>query len=199
MLAAGEKRFLAVWFRRGTLKDVASLQVPNTCLKGVPVPTESKLPSRSKTRRVVAGSGVVERHRQRAMRLEVKISRQAMKVVLPTNQQIGPWQARAAHLLVLAEKQKATGRHNPSLADEAQTLLEVVEKHRRGLSDEMQTLPSDVAGSTRFDDTARALQSVAVVLERTLAMIQAGVEPGAAATKPAASLRTPADPADPAA
>jgi hypothetical protein len=131
------------------------------------------------------------------MRLEVKISRQAMKVVLPTNQQIGPWQARAAHLLALAEKLKATGRHNPGIADEAQTLLDIVETHRRELDRDVQELPSDVAGSTRLDDTARALQSVATVLERTLATVQPGKRPANAA-RPGGSRPRPADHEDPA-
>lgn len=160
--------------------------------------TDSVPPSRLKTTRAAeAPAAFDEQHRQRAMRLEVKITRQAMKVVLPTNQQIGPWQARAAHLLALAEKLKATGRHDPSIIDEAQALLEAVAAHRRELDQEVQELPPDVAGSTRFDDTARALQSVASVLERTLATAGPGKRPAAA--RPDGSRRTPADREAPAA
>lgn len=126
------------------------------------------------------------------MRVDVKISRQAMKVVLPTNQQIGPWQARAAHLLVIAEKLTAKGRCDQRIAEEAQALLDAVERHQQGLSATMENLPADVAGSTRLDDTVRALNSVASVLERTLAMM------GTQEDEPARgeSSPTPADRAD---
>ncbi len=113
-----------------------------------------------------------------------------MKVVLPTNQQIGPWQARAAHLLVIAEKLTATGRRDDRIAEEAQALLDAVETHRQGLSETMENLPADVAGSTRLDDTARALQSVAAVLERTLALMGAQED---ASARPGESSPTPAD------
>jgi len=108
------------------------------------------------------------------MRLDVKIARQAMNVVLPTNRQIGPWQTRAAHLQVLAEKLSADGRHDRRIAEEARRLLDAVELQTRKLSDKVEGLPAEVADSTRLDDTARALRSVAAVLERTLALMPPG-------------------------
>jgi hypothetical protein len=125
----------------------------------------------SKPLRVVAGSRDPEQ-RQRAMRVDIRISKQAMKVVLPTNQQIGPWQSRAAHILALAEKLRATGRHDPRLADEAEALLGSVNAHQAHLIDAIRNLPSEVAGSTRLQDTHRALCSVATVLENALKLLQ---------------------------
>lgn len=109
--------------------------------------------------------------RQRATRVDVRIAHKAMEVVLPTNQQIGPWQARAAHLLVVAEKLKSTGRHNPSIAEEVETLLDTVEAHQRGLTDKVRSLPSDIAMSTRLEDTSRALASIASVLGKARAIL----------------------------
>lgn len=108
------------------------------------------------------------------MRMDVKISQQAMTVVRPTNEQIGPWQARAAHLQVMAEKRAAKGRRDQRIADEAVALLAEVEMQRHRLSERVERLPDDVAGSTRLDDTARALQSVAQVLERVRDLMGAG-------------------------
>jgi hypothetical protein len=121
----------------------------------------------------------VEEQRQRAMRLDVQISQQAMKVVDPTNQEIGPWQRRAAWLLALAERLKASGGHDPRIAEEAKALLEAVETRREQLRSEISVLPADVAGSTRLEDTARALDSVAGVLGKTLGLLKPGRKPRA--------------------
>lgn len=110
--------------------------------------------------------------RQRAMRVDVRIAHEAMEVVLPTNQQIGPWQGRAAHLLALAEKLRATGRHNPSLAEEVESLLEAVETQRRNLTDKKRDLPDDIARSSRVEDTSRALDSIASVLSRARELLR---------------------------
>jgi hypothetical protein len=113
-----------------------------------------------------------DRSRQRAMRVDVRISQQAMKVVWPTNQEIGPWQRRAAWLLALAERLKASGGHDPSIAEEAETLLSVVEARREHLMSTVTSLPDDVAQSSRLEDTARALDSVAGVLAKALALMK---------------------------
>lgn len=112
-------------------------------------------------------------HRQRAMRVDVKISRQAMKVVLPTNQEIGPWQRRAAWLLALAERRHTAGGRDSNIAEEAAALLAEVEARRQHLESAVQSLPDDVAASTRLEDTARALDSVAAVLTKTLELCAA--------------------------
>ena len=114
------------------------------------------------------------------MRVDVRIAKQAMRVVSPTNQQIGPWQVKAAHLLAMAEKLRASGRSDPAVAAEAEALLSTVEWHRRGLAHEVKQLPADVAASTRLEDTVRALQSVANVLRRTLGVLNGrGTRPAA--------------------
>lgn len=109
-----------------------------------------------------------QRPRRRAKRLDVQITQQAMKVVTPTNQEIGPWQHQAARLLALAEKLRATGRRDPRIAEEAEALLRAVEERQRHLEDRIAALPEKVAESTRLQDTARALQSVAAVLVKAL-------------------------------
>lgn len=132
---------------------------------------------RSKVSRLDHPAAGNEDGRRRAMRVDVRIAKQAMRVVTPTNQQIGPWQARAAHLLAMAEKLRASGRNDPAVGAEAEALLKTVELHRRGLVDEVGQLPADVAASTRLEDTARALQSVSKVLRQTLAVLKRTREP----------------------
>ena len=117
-------------------------------------------------------SADTEQNRQRAMRVDVRISQQAMKVVLPTNQEIGPWQQRAAWLLALAERLKASGGHDPSIAEEAEALMSAVETRREHLMSAVRSLPDDVAQSSRLEDTARALDSVAGVLTKALGLMK---------------------------
>jgi hypothetical protein len=129
--------------------------------------------SSAETTELSAGTPV-EEQRQRAMRLDVQISQQAMKVVDPTNQEIGPWQRRAAWLLL-----RASGGHDPRIVEEAKVLLKAVETRQEQLRSEISALPADVAASTRLEDTARALDSVATVLRKTLALTKPGRKPGA--------------------
>jgi hypothetical protein len=128
--------------------------------------SQSPKPSSEGSENSTSLAGVIPMSRQRATRVDVRIAHEAMEVVLPTNQQIGPWQARAAHLLAVAEKLKTTGRHNPSIAAEVDLLLGTVETHQRGLTAKVRDLPADVATSTRLEDTSRALASIASVLAR---------------------------------
>lgn len=122
---------------------------------------------------------VGEHQRQRAMRLDVQISQQAMKVADPTNQEIGPWQRRAAWLLALAERLKASGGNDPRIAEEAKVLLTAVETRQTQLRAEISALPADVAASTRLEDTVRALDSVASVLGKTLDLTKSARRPRA--------------------
>lgn len=114
--------------------------------------------------------------RRRAKRLDVQISQQAMQAVRPTNQEIGPWQHQAARLLALAEKTRTTGRCDPRIAEEALALRALVAERQRKLDSKIGALPEKVADSSRVADTARALQSVASVLDKTLEIT--GSEPG---------------------
>ena len=100
------------------------------------------------------------------MRQDLQVAKQAMRVVLPTHQEIGPWQQRAAWLLALAEKLKTSGGYDPRISKEAEAF------GRRTApptpEDDAAALPDAVARSTRLEDTQRALTSVASVLRRTI-------------------------------
>jgi hypothetical protein len=112
--------------------------------------------------------------RRRAKRLDVQITQQAMKAVNPTNQEIGPWQHQAARLLALAEKMQATGQYDPRIGEQAAALRAAVEERQRHLDSKIDSLPDKVADCSRVADTARALRSVASVLDKTLGIARAG-------------------------
>ena len=72
----------------------------------------------------------------------------------------------------LAEKLRATGRSDPRLLDEAETLLANVTSNQAHLIDAIRDLPSEVAGSSRLQDTHRALCSGATVLDNALKLMR---------------------------
>jgi hypothetical protein len=112
--------------------------------------------------------------RKRAMRAEVRITRQALKVALPINRQIGSWQASAVRLLAMAQRLAASGRYNPSIVEEAETLATLVASQSEALKREMNALPTEISGSTRLLDTARALKSIGDGLDRALKLMPRG-------------------------
>jgi len=108
--------------------------------------------------------------RQRARRADVHIAREALKVAKPANEQIGPWQERAARLFALAQRGQIRGKQDPSTAAEARALLEAVTRRRLDLQQSIETLPVAVARSSRLDDTVKALDSITNVLERAISL-----------------------------
>ena len=115
-----------------------------------------------------AAGAPAPRPRRRAVRADVRIAHAALKVVRPANQQIGPWQQRAAWLLALAERRHSRGRGDDGIAREAAAMLQAVEERQVELRDSVGALPQEIATSTRLDDTAKALDSVALVLRRAI-------------------------------
>jgi hypothetical protein len=106
--------------------------------------------------------------KRRAKRADVVVAHAALKVTQPANDLIGPWQQRAAWLAALAERKRTHGHPDPKIGAEARALLTAVEHGRRDLQRSMATLPGDVASSTRFEDTVKALDSITGSLERTI-------------------------------
>lgn len=102
------------------------------------------------------------------MRVDVHIAREALKVALPTNQEIGPWQQRAAWLHAIAERRHSCGRRDEAVAKEAREILSAVEHRREDLIRSIEVLPTAVARSSRLEDTVRALDSIRQVLRRTI-------------------------------
>lgn len=112
-----------------------------------------------------------ESKRQRAMRNEVRISRQAMDLVQPINERIDSWQRSAARLVALGRRARIHGVRDESLRAETERLLEAVAAEMGRLRDQMRELPEAVATNGRLLDTQRALVSVAGELDRALALL----------------------------
>jgi hypothetical protein len=116
---------------------------------------------------------MLDPHRQRrAPRLEVLQKRQAMAVLIPINDRIGPWQMKTAQLIAYAERLRSHGGYEPSVVAEAEALFSAVSTQQQRLLETARNLPADVASNTRVLDTARALKSVATGLENALELMQ---------------------------
>lgn len=110
--------------------------------------------------------------RRRALRIDVAETREAMTVLLPINEQIGPWQMRCARLLARAERLKASGSYHPAIVEEAEALANAVSVHHERFLEATGNLPPAVAANTRVRDTARALQSLSDSINAVLEVLR---------------------------
>src|SRR4051794_16665148 len=108
-----------------------------------------------------------ESKRQRAMRPEVGVSRQALGVVSPVNQRLGEWQSSAA-LLVALSRRRYLPEARQKVREEVRQLSAAVQAEQRALAERAKVLPPSVASSGRILDTRRALDSLGQTLETVL-------------------------------
>ncbi|HVW91188.1 MAG TPA: hypothetical protein VHB74_01135 [Devosia sp.] len=111
-----------------------------------------------------------ESKRQRAMRQEVRIARQAMSIAAPINERIDSWQRSAARLVALGRRSRTYGAADDKLRQETEALLADVTREQLELHRRVEDLPAIVATNSRLLDTQRALASLAAELERALAL-----------------------------
>jgi hypothetical protein len=114
-----------------------------------------------------------ESQRRRAMRRDMKIARQAQKVVMPINRQIAAWQTNTVRLIAFAEKLRMTGGTNPAIISEAEELWRTVNAHLDDLAEKSRELPPEVVSCSWMQDTNRALRSVLANLSRVRSLMQA--------------------------
>jgi hypothetical protein len=111
-----------------------------------------------------------ESKRQRAMRPEVRISRQALGIVQPINRQIGAWQSHAARLIALGRRRHVKGGSAEGLRAATEELSARVKAEENMLRAQMRELPAAVANSSRISDTSRALHSISRGLDEALSL-----------------------------
>jgi hypothetical protein len=109
-----------------------------------------------------------ESKRQRAMRLEVGVSRQASGIVKPINERIAAWQSSAALLTALNRRLHRSGTQS-HVRQEVETLASLVRAERQALAACARDLPSPLAASSRILDTKRALANLEATLGAMLA------------------------------
>jgi hypothetical protein len=124
-------------------------------------------------------SQVVEREkRRRATNRDVLLTRAALRIVRPFNQQIGAWQASVARLTSMAERARAYGRDAPSQAVELEALEHMIDVQNQRFAAALSALPEDIRNNARVTDTRRALGSLKAAAERAHALLEGGVPAG---------------------
>jgi len=108
----------------------------------------------------------IEQRRQRARRPDVLLARQAAGAARPVRDKIARWQTAAVFLKARLERDGNPEREAITL--ETQLMLRDVLAARDDLLLTAGTMPTEVTQHSRFQDTFKALGSLAAILETTL-------------------------------
>jgi hypothetical protein len=107
----------------------------------------------------------LEHRRQRAKRPDVLLARQAAGAARPVRDKIGRWQAAAVFLKARLERD---GAGQAAITLETQLMLRDVLAARDDLLLAAGTMPEEVTQHSRFQDTFKALGSLAALLKTAL-------------------------------
>jgi hypothetical protein len=95
--------------------------------------------------------------------VSVTNGRAARALIAPVQEKLGAWQGEVVKLEVMTQRIKASGRHDPSLAEAVHALFGVVRTQTRLLEVALADAIPAVRGHGRVTDTQRAL---ALLIER---------------------------------
>ena len=98
--------------------------------------------------------------------------RAARALVAPIQEKLGAWQAEAVKLEVMTQRLKASGRHDPSLAEAALAMLGVVKMQTPLLDTALRDALPAVREHGRVTDARRVLALLIGRLERILSDLQ---------------------------
>jgi hypothetical protein len=109
--------------------------------------------------------------RRRQASAEAVAGREAATLVRDLNRRLGSWQAASVKVHTMAQRLKAAGREDPSVAEETRALLKSLAVELEGFE---QTLPEQserVANHGRVNDTRRSFEMIAERLRATLRLL----------------------------
>lgn len=118
--------------------------------------------------------------RRRHASPEAQAGREAAELVRELNRQLGLWQATSVKLHTIATRLKASGRHDPSVAEDVYTLFRVVAAEAERFEGMLPAQRPTVAGHSRINDTRRSFEMVADRLRGSLELLGIkadGIEP----------------------
>ena len=95
--------------------------------------------------------------------------RAARALIAPVQQKLGAWQAEVVKLEVMAQRIRAVGRRDPSIAEATRTLLGVVKMQAQLLETSLGTAADAVRLHSRVTDAQKVLVLLVERLERLLA------------------------------
>ncbi len=97
-----------------------------------------------------------------------RVSRDAIALVRPFNEQMGAWQAEAVRLAVSAERGRSTGRYDAGVAEAITTLLDYLAEHETRFEAVVAAADEKVRVHSRVADTRTAFGMVARRLKDAL-------------------------------
>ena len=98
----------------------------------------------------------------------VTIGRAARAMVAPIQEKLGAWQAEAVKLEVMVQRAKASGRHDPSVAEAVRALLRLVGMQAQLLDAALADASPAVRAHGRVTDAQRVLALLVGRLEKIL-------------------------------
>lgn len=97
--------------------------------------------------------------RRRAVREDVRRSRDAMKILRPLYHDLNTWQVQVARLISDAERQRDHNEHDATSRQKAAALKRTILAARRALAERLDTVPEDIRTDGRVIDVRRAIES----------------------------------------
>jgi hypothetical protein len=97
--------------------------------------------------------------------------RAARALVAPIQEKLGPWQAQVVKLEAIVQRVRASGRHDPSLAEAARALLGVVRMQIQLLDTALTDAIPAVRAHSRVTDAQRVLELLVARLETILGQL----------------------------
>lgn len=96
----------------------------------------------------------------------VTIGRAARALVAPVQEKLGTWQAEVVKLEVIVQRVKASGRHDPGLAETVRAMLGVVRMQTQLLETALTDTVPAVRTHSRVTDAQRVLALLVERLEK---------------------------------
>lgn len=109
--------------------------------------------------------------RRRQPSADVTVGRTAAALVRDLNRQLGHWQATSVKIHTIAERLKAAGRTDPSVAEEAKALFRVVSAEAERFQLLLPAQTESVVQHGRIRDTKRSFEMVADRLKASLKLL----------------------------
>ncbi|HZY67310.1 MAG TPA: hypothetical protein VFE52_01915 [Devosia sp.] len=110
-----------------------------------------------------AGSG------RRKTSISVVHGRAARQLIAPVQEKLGVWQAEVVKLEVMAQRMKASGRTDASIAEAARSVLSVVHMQTQLFASSVTAAPPVIQTHSRVTDAIKVLEMLRVRLEKLLA------------------------------
>jgi len=109
--------------------------------------------------------------RRRQASPEALAGREAASLVRDLNRQLGLWQASSVKIHTMAERLRATGRSDPTVAEEARALFKVVATEAERFESLLPEQREAVTVNSRISDTRRSFEMVTNRLKTSLELL----------------------------